>query len=91
MKMLKIEDLMERLHFGRTTIYRLISNGYFPRGHGDGRYRRWSEAEIDAYTILLWDVPHELPNGIHAETVERLREMATAAKTVVNSTQPNME
>ena len=61
MKMLKMNDLTEKLHLGRTTIYRLISDGVFPPGYGDGRYRRWPEPEIEAYMILLWEVPHELP------------------------------
>ena len=89
--MLKMNDLTEKLHLGRTTIYRLISDGVFPPGYGDGRYRRWPEPEIEAYMILLWEVPHELPNGIHAETIERLKEMATMAKSCCQISTPSIQ
>ena len=49
MKLLKLEDVMDRTSLGRSTMYNLLDEGRFPKPVKVGRLNAWPETEIDEW------------------------------------------
>ena len=48
MRLLRLSDVMHRVGLGRSTIYRWMDEGKFPRPHSISDYCvRWLESDID--------------------------------------------
>ena len=51
-RLLRLRDVQERVGLGRSTIYRWMDDGTFPRPHSIGSYCvRWLESDIDEWII----------------------------------------
>ncbi len=50
MRLLRLRDVQRRVSLGRSTIYRWMDEGKFPRPHALGDYCvRWLESDIDEW------------------------------------------
>ncbi|WP_345783024.1 helix-turn-helix transcriptional regulator [Coraliomargarita parva] len=52
-RLLRIEELIERLSISRRSIYRLIADGEFPRPIPIGRAARWCLSDVENYLERL--------------------------------------
>lgn len=51
--MLRLSEVMRRTKKSRTTIYKEIAAGKFPKQVKDGATSKWVESEIEAYNQAL--------------------------------------
>lgn len=79
MKMLKLNQVVEKLGFSRSKVYKMMENGEFPSGQKIGRNRRWCEDHVNTYIIMYWDLPDTPPN-LDAEVFNSLKEKVKKAK-----------
>lgn len=79
MKMVRMSDVTKALGFSKSKVYKMIDDGEFMPGYGEGRYRRWHEMEIKAYQIFLWDLPDELPS-LEQTLLKKIKKMAEKTK-----------
>lgn len=49
MRLIRIKEVMHRTSLGRSTIYKFIKLGKFPKQVPIGGLAAWSEVEIDAW------------------------------------------
>ncbi len=51
-RLLRLRDVQDRVGLGRSTIYRWMDEGNFPRPHPIGNHTiRWLESDIDAWIL----------------------------------------
>lgn len=49
-RLLRLKDVLHRVGLGRSTIYRWMDEGKFPKPHSIGDYAvRWLESDVDAW------------------------------------------
>ena len=79
MKMLKADQVAERIGYSRAALYAKVAKGAFPRGKKMGTANRWSDYVVDAWNILFWNLNETLPQ-MADETLEEVRECVEIAK-----------
>lgn len=47
-KLLRVNEVLERVGFKKTTLFEAIKAGRFPEGFKHGNLRLWRESEVDA-------------------------------------------
>lgn len=51
-RLLRLKEVQHRVGLGRSTIYRWMDEGKFPRSHSIGDYAaRWLESDIDDWIL----------------------------------------
>lgn len=53
-RLLRIDEVRRRIPTSVSTIYKLMSQGKFPRSRKVGRMTMWLESEIEAYIAGTW-------------------------------------
>lgn len=56
--LLKISSVSKKLDCSRNTIRKMIRDGLFPEGIGEGKDRRWLEPEVDFYIARYFNLEH---------------------------------
>lgn len=79
MKMLKAEQVAERIGYSRSSLYKKISDGEFPRGNKIGSSNRWPDYVVDAWNILFWELREQLPE-MSQDTIEIIKTCVAKAK-----------
>ncbi len=63
MRFLRLNEVKERVGLGRTSIYKLIGEGKFPKPvHVLGRNVAWIDSEIDEW--MMDRIDHERTNSV---------------------------
>lgn len=55
-KLLKISSVSDKMDCSRSTIRKMIKDGIFPEGVGEGKNKRWLEPEIDFYIAQYFNL-----------------------------------
>ena len=63
MKMLKADQVAERIGYSRAALYAKVAQGAFPRGKKMGAANRWPDYVVDAWNILFWNLNEPLPSA----------------------------
>ncbi|MDV6316235.1 AlpA family transcriptional regulator [Idiomarina sp. HP20-50] len=64
MRFLRLNEVKERVGLGRTSIYKLIGEGKFPKPvHVLGRNVAWIDSEIDEW--MMDRIDHERTNSVY--------------------------
>ncbi len=51
-RLIRLKEVMHRVGLGRSTIYRWMNEGKFPKPHQIGTYNvRWLESDIDDWIV----------------------------------------
>lgn len=79
MRMLKADQVAEKIGYSRPTLYAKVSRGEFPRGKKMGTSNRWPDYVVDAWNILYWNLNEPLPD-MAQETLEEVRACVAVAK-----------
>ena len=79
MKMLKADQVAERIGYSRAALYAKVAQGAFPRGKKMGAANRWPDYVVDAWNILFWNLNEPLPS-MADETLEEIMVCVDVAK-----------
>lgn len=79
MRMLKADQVAERIGYSRPALYAKVAKGEFPRGRKMGAANRWPDYVVDAWNILFWDLNEPLPEMAPA-TLDEVKACVNVAK-----------
>ncbi len=72
MRLLRLEDLEEKVGFKSSYIYQLIGKGVLPMPVKVGRASRWVEEEVDRALVRLSSTPRKLAEDVAGTLMKRM-------------------